>query len=315
MKILVIGGTGMIGGNAALHLRAQGHDVTIAARKAPHPESAVAGLPLLIGDYAKGEITEADLRGFEGIVFAAGQDIRHKPKDADTDSFWRETQIEGVPNFAARAKAAGVKRFVQIGSYYHQVMPELAQKDPYVAARKAADEGARALADADFAAMTLNPPSIVGALAGQDLSRYARFVDWAKGNRPDIPDYGPAGGTNYMSVRSLCQAISSALRAGESGKAYLIGDENLSFTDYFQLYFDLTRSTRPLVERDAEHPLQPDAFIVPGRGFHLRYEPSAEDMALLAYDRGDVRRAMREILAMLPDALPADDAGSLTKGA
>ena len=32
MKILVIGGTGMIGGHAALYLKSQGHDVTVAAR-------------------------------------------------------------------------------------------------------------------------------------------------------------------------------------------------------------------------------------------------------------------------------------------
>ncbi|WP_139280384.1 NAD-dependent epimerase/dehydratase family protein, partial [Rhodococcus tukisamuensis] len=32
MKILVLGGTGMIGAHAALHLRERGNDVTLAAR-------------------------------------------------------------------------------------------------------------------------------------------------------------------------------------------------------------------------------------------------------------------------------------------
>ncbi len=35
MKILVVGGSGMIGGQAAIHLQEQGNEVTIAARKAP----------------------------------------------------------------------------------------------------------------------------------------------------------------------------------------------------------------------------------------------------------------------------------------
>jgi dihydroflavonol-4-reductase len=36
MKILVVGGTGMIGGHAALHLQALGHDVSVAGRNPPH---------------------------------------------------------------------------------------------------------------------------------------------------------------------------------------------------------------------------------------------------------------------------------------
>ena len=32
MKVLVIGGTGALGGHAALHLARQGHDVTITGR-------------------------------------------------------------------------------------------------------------------------------------------------------------------------------------------------------------------------------------------------------------------------------------------
>ena len=32
MKILVVGGTGLLGGHAALYLQALGHDVTLAAR-------------------------------------------------------------------------------------------------------------------------------------------------------------------------------------------------------------------------------------------------------------------------------------------
>lgn len=54
MKILIIGGTGMIGGTTALDLRSLGHEVTIAGRK-PSPSNvpALAHLPYLQGDYLK----------------------------------------------------------------------------------------------------------------------------------------------------------------------------------------------------------------------------------------------------------------------
>ena len=35
MKILIVGGTGLIGGHAALHLQSLGHEITIAARNPP----------------------------------------------------------------------------------------------------------------------------------------------------------------------------------------------------------------------------------------------------------------------------------------
>ncbi|MCI5074485.1 NAD(P)-dependent oxidoreductase [Oricola sp.] len=305
MKVLVIGGTGMIGGHAVQKLAQDGHDVVVGARK-PAPEGTpMARFPALYGDYSQGEFSESELEGFDAVVFAAGNDIRHLPRGTDRDEFWRVMQIEGVPNFVARAKRAGVGRVVQLGSYYHQVMPHLAETDDYVRARKLADEGARALADASFNVSTLNPPSIVGAIQGISAKRYESLAAWARGERPDIPVFAPAGGTNYMSVKSLCEAISGALGNAESGKAYLVGDQNLRFCDFFQLFFDAVGSSQRVEERDEEHPFLPDAFIVPGRGNVLSYEPDPAETDSLGYSRNDVERAVREVV----DMVSADEAG------
>jgi dihydroflavonol-4-reductase len=297
VKVLIVGGTGMIGGHAAMYLKSLGHDVTLGARKPAAAGTPMASMPTIFGDYSQKTFTESDLKPFDGIVFAAGQDIRHLPKGTDEHEFWRVMQIEGVPEFAKLAKRAGVKRFVQLGSYYHQVMPHLIDTVPYVRARSLADEGARALADKDFNVTTLNPPSIVGAIPGVPARRYETLTAWAKGQRPEIPDYAPAGGTNYMSVRSLSEAIAGALTRGESGKPYLIGDANLTFRDFFQKIFDVVGSKRKLEELDKEHPLLPDAFIVPGRGKVLAYEPDPAETKLLGYRRGDVDRAVAEVVA------------------
>lgn len=301
MKTLILGGTGMIGSHIAQQLGAEGHEVVLGARKPVDPGHSLAGLAVLIGDYAAGGYSVAELEGHDAVVFAAGNDIRHVQPGTDTDDFWRRMQIEGVPAFAERAKAAGVKRLVQLGSYYHQVMPELAEKDAYVRARKLADEGARALASADFNVSTLNPPSIVGIAPGVSARRYKGLVDWALGRRPEIPDYAPAGGTNYMSVRSLVQAVSGALRNAQSGKAYLVGDENLSFTEFFQKIFTAAGSSRQLEERDQEHPILPDAFIVPGRGVRLAYDTDPAEDALLGYAKSDIDRALAEIVRQVAD--------------
>lgn len=299
MKILVVGGTGMIGATAALHLREQGNDVTISGRSPVNEASPVASFPALLGDYMAQTFTADMLTGFDAVVFAAGQDVRHKPGDIDEATYWQQAQSAGVPNFAALAKQAGVGRFVQVGSYYHQVRPELAETNAYVAARKAADEGVRALADGSFTACTLNPPSIIGAIAGLSAKRYRRMVSWAAGNEPQFPDFAPTGGTNYMSVRSLAEAIWGALQHGESGKAYLIGDQNLTYQQFFQLLVDAAGGNRVIEERNEEHPFMPDAIIVHGRGNVLAYEPDPAETALLGYQRHDCERAVRELVEVV----------------
>lgn len=285
----------MIGAHAALHLREVGNDVTVAARNPLAEDSPVRDFPVLLGDYTEQTFTVDQLAPFDAVVFAAGQDVRHMGRGVDEAEFWEKTQSGGVPRFAALAKEAGVSRFVQVGSYYHHLRPEMAETSPYIAARKAADEGARALADTTFNVSTLNPPSILGTISGASTKRYRKMFSWAEGNEAQIPDFAPAGGTNFMSVKSLAEAIWGALQNAEAGKAYLIGDQNLTYQQYFQLIVEATGGDRIIEERNEEHPLLPDSFIIQGRGNVIAYESPAEDTALLGYTRNDCGRALTEM--------------------
>jgi dihydroflavonol-4-reductase len=297
-RILVVGGTGMIGSHIAGRLAARGDEVSVMSRGASSDRDpqAIAGMPRVVGDYTAADFSTAALEGFDALVFAAGNDIRHVAEGDDDDTFWRSVQSEGVPAFAARAKQAGVGRFVQIGSYYHQLHPEWAETNPYVAARKAADEGTLALAGEGFSPITLNPPSIVGVVPEKAPRHYRKMLAWVRGEL-DAPElFAPKGGTNYLSVRSLAEAVEGALARGEAGRAYLIGDANLHYNEYFQLLADAAGGDQMIAERDEWHPFLPDRFIVQGRGQVISYEPDAAEAELLGYQRGDVRRAVEEIV-------------------
>ncbi|MBS0199474.1 MAG: nucleoside-diphosphate sugar epimerase, partial [Proteobacteria bacterium] len=117
-----------------------------------------------------------------------------------------------------------------------------------------------------------------------------------------IPAFAPAGGTNFMSYRSLSEALEGALLRGEPGKAYLVGDENLSFAEYFGLFFKAAGNPATLESRDEAHPLLPDVAIPQGRGNWIRYEPDAAETALLGYARGDVANAVAEVVAQYGEA-------------
>lgn len=295
MKILVAGGSGALGGHAAIHLAGKGHDVTIGARGRPNPATPMAGMAFLQGDYIAGDYTPERLSGFDWVLFAAGNDPRHVPAGDDFEAHLIKANHEAVPAFFAACREAGVKRAVQLGSYYHQAAPHLVAGNRYIQSRKAACEGARAQGRAGFDVISVNAPFMVGSVPSLPSAIFQPYVQWAKGQIPIAP-YGPAGGTNFMSFRSLSEAIEGAFERGEAGKAYLAGDENLSFAQYFQLFFDAAGNSARVEERDEEHPMLPDIAIPQGRGNWVRVDPDPNEVATLGYRRGDVKQAVADLI-------------------
>ncbi len=296
MKILVVGGTGLIGGHAAMHLAAQGHAVSIAARKPASDTTPMAKLPLIPGDYLAGDFTAKTLAPFDALVFAAGNDIRHVPPGTDEAAHWQRANVEGVPRFFRIAREAGIGRAVLVGSFYPQAVPQAVEKSSYVRGRKLADEGARALNARGFAVCSVNAPFVTGTVPGLIVPGLAAHVSYARGLIPQIPPFAMPGGVNFMSTTSLSEAIAGALARGEPGKAYLVGDENLSFANYFGELFRAAGRKEPLEVIDREHPMLPDAILYAGRGGTVYYEPDAAETALLQYRRNDVRRTLREVV-------------------
>ncbi|KWR91094.1 NAD-dependent epimerase/dehydratase family protein [Cupriavidus sp. IDO] len=296
MKILIVGGTGMIGGHAALHLRSRGHDVTIAGRNRPAAGTALGELDFLRCDYIASDVPAAQLGAFDALVFAAGNDVRHVPPGSDEAAHWERANVEGVPRFFRAARDAGIRIAVYVGSFYPQAMPRLVADNAYIRSRKLADEGVCALATDAFRVSSVNAPFVVGTVPGLTVPMFKAYTDYARGNFAPMPDFAPPGGVNFISATSLSEAIEGALLRGENGKAYLVGDENLSFQDYFGAFFrDAGRQAPPVI--DQEHPLLPDSAICFGRGNTLYYEPDAAETALLGYRRRDILRTVSEIVS------------------
>jgi nucleoside-diphosphate-sugar epimerase len=295
MKIIVVGGAGMIGGRAALHLKAKGHDVTIAGRNPPAAGTPLGDLPFLRVDYVNMDFDRDALGQFDALVFAAGNDVRHQPEGVG-DQHWHDANSVGVPRFFEAAKKAGIKRAVNVGSFYPQAAPHLVETNAYVKSRKVSDEGVAALADDGFVAMSINAPFVVGAVPGLVIPMFAAYTQYAEGKFAPMPEFAPPGGTNFISTQSLAEAIEGGLERGEPGGSYLVGDENLSFQDYFGAFFEGVGREKPPV-RDEEHPMLPDGAIFFGRGNSLFYDTDPKVAELLGYRRNDIVPAIREIVA------------------
>lgn len=296
MNILVVGGTGLIGGHAALHLVAQGHDVTLLARSTP-VVPALEALPFIEGDYAVDDFSDGRLEGFDALVFAAGGDIRHIPTDGSMspEAFYTRYNSEGIPAFFEAARDAGIKRAVYIGTYYPQVAPEQVEHSPYVRSRKIADEAIRAMSGPDFAVISLNAPFVLGQLEGLEVPHLKMLIDYARGEIEQAPLFAIPGATNHISVTSLSQAVAGALTNGRPGQAYLVGDENLDWQTYLERWCRHSGNPQTLEVRDAEHPMLPDMILFAGRGTDTSYEP--EGVAELGYERNLIDDTIAAIVA------------------
>jgi nucleoside-diphosphate-sugar epimerase len=296
MKTLVVGGTGLIGGTIALHLQGLGHDVSVMSRK-PSEAPGLKDLPCVQGDYINDNCDDGRLEGFEALVFAAAADIRNVPQDGSVtfEEFYTKANDIAVPRFFEAAKKAGIKRAVYIGTFYPQVAPQQIGVDPYVTSRHNTDVAVLALNDDGFNVCSLNPPFVLGSLPGLPVPHLDALVYYAKGLIPEMPVFAPRGGTNHISTHSLAQATANALEKGEGGKPYLIGDENLSWKEYLELWFAAAGNPTELTVSEDEHPMFPNIILFAGPGATVSFDMSDEDMAVLNYDRNQIKGLIEQI--------------------
>ncbi|MFT6163896.1 MAG: nucleoside-diphosphate-sugar epimerase [Zhongshania aliphaticivorans] len=297
MKVLVVGGTGLIGGEIALYLQENGHAVTLMSRK-PTTVPGLADMSFLQGDYISDDFSDGRLNGFDWLVFSAAADIRNIPQDGSVSpqDFYTKANDEAVPRFFAAARDAGFSRAVMVGTFYPQVAPQQIGVCPYVTSRHNTDVAVRALSNEKFSVCSINAPFVLGNIPGMDVPYISALEQYARGNIPGLPVFAPKGGTNHISSRSLAQAALNALNKGEPGKGYLVGDENYSWKEYLELWFEAVGNPLELEVRDDDHPMFPNVIMFAGAGATVSYEPAAEDMAVLGYDRHQIKALIKRIV-------------------
>lgn len=288
MKTLVIGGTGFAGGYAANHLDKKGHKVTVMGRNPPPANTPMAALPFVQGNYIEDDLRDGRLEGFDALLFAAGNDITKMPMDGSVtpEDFFKKANTEAIPKLFEAAKAAGIKRCANLGTFYPHVAPEQVGKDPYVTSRAAADEAIRAMSNADFNVCSVNAPFILGHVPNLNVSHLGAMAAYARGDLAGMPIFAPKGGTNHVNLLTVAEALLGALERGESGKAYLIGDANYSWKEYLERWFTAVGNPTEIDVREDNHPLLPNIIMYAGVGATVSYEANDQEAELLGYGRG-----------------------------
>ena len=174
MKVFMIGGTGLLGSEAAKVLISRGHEVTAMALP-PLPEGAVLPPEMKIeyGNYL--EMSDDELRkhltGCDGFVFAAGVDERVEGP-APIYNLYKKYNIDPINRLLKLAKECGVKHVSICGSYFSyfaKTMPELelTRWHPYIRSRVDQENAAMSFADENFSVAVLELPYIFGTQPGR----------------------------------------------------------------------------------------------------------------------------------------------------
>ena len=239
MKICMIGGTGLLGSEAAKVLIERGHQVTSIALP-PLPAGAVLPpeMEIQYGNYLT--MTDAEIcelfKGCEGFVFAAGVDERVEGPAPIYDLF-EKYNITPIKRLLKLAKQCGIKHVAICGSYFayfEKIWPEkkLAKWHPYIRSRRDQEEAAMAFAGPGFDVAVLELPYIFGTQPGRKPV-WVFLVEMIR-NMKRVTMY-PKGGTTMVTVHQVGEAIAGAIERNRGGKCYPIGYYNMTWKEMLKI--------------------------------------------------------------------------------
>lgn len=241
-SVLVIGGTGLIGYHTAITLLKHDYKVTILSRntqpyQAYFPSSThFANLDIDTADDHSDTLTQA-FKGIDVLIYATGADSRTIPK-APADSYYHHHNVEICEKVLKCARAAGVRRIVIMGSYFNyldRIWPDLklSETQPYIRSRKEQTTMALGLGSKDFTVSIIEIPYVIGSMPGRK-PMWTPLVKYLRA--PFLPHFTAHGGTALITVQHLAEATRCILEAPHPKEIYSLGEKNIQWAEFNQLF-------------------------------------------------------------------------------
>lgn len=251
MKIMIVGGTGLLGFHALEVALKRGYSV-----------NALAIDDVVLGAWYPGEVNveygdvfelpeeylKKRFEGYDAMVYAVGPDDRITPA-APAYGFFRPRLVDSCAKVAVAARRAGVKKFVLLNSYFayfDRIWPEkeLAKHHPYIRCRVEQAELVIAAGQDSMDVMVLELPYIFGSMPNRTpLWKEVLLDRFAAGNKI----YFPKGGTNMITAEHVGEAIIGAIEKGRHAVRYTVGDENRTFNDMLSMMMSAIGENKKII--------------------------------------------------------------------
>ena len=245
MKIFMIGGTGLLGCEAATTLIKRGHQVKSVALP-PLPEGAPIPkeMELVFGDINKktDEEIEQMLEGCDCFIFAAGVDER-KEFPAPVMDYYYKYNIAPLERIFPLCKKAGVKRAVVLGSYFSylsKIKPDmnLEERNPYFKSRLIQEDVCKKACDDNFSVAVLELPYIFGTQPGR-RPVWTVLIEQISGMDKLPFTLYPKGGTAMLTCRQVGQAIAGAAVREKAGfEAIPVAMYNMKWDKFLKIVYE-----------------------------------------------------------------------------
>ena len=227
MKVFITGASGFVGGAAARHLAAKGHEI-VAMSRSESSDAKIRALGATPMRCDLENVAAEHMQGADAVIHSAAYVEAWGPKDA-----WHKFNVLGTQRVLDAAKEAGVKRFIHIGTEAAIVHGQhvrgadetypLAPGSPYpyCATKAQAEMKVRRANAPGFETIVLRPRFIWGP--GDTTLLPVIEAMAAAGNWTWI-DHGSAV-TSTTHIDNLVHAIELALEHGTPGQAYFVLDD------------------------------------------------------------------------------------------
>lgn len=252
-KAFIFGGLGYLGYKVATHFVSQGYEVKTVDLKPLTAEQVtefygadnkVEYLSANFGNYTDEQVIEV-LKGCTSFVYCAGADERITAT-IPSASFYYERNVLPTVRMVKLAAAAGIKKFVILGSYTAyfalNLFPELhLMEQGYPQTRVlqelvSINEGTRFGVDV----CVLRLPYIFGCnKTTSNVPLWAMYREWIKQSGAEGKLYCPEGSTAAVTHLQVAEAALGAVEHGAHGGRYHINGRTLRYTEFYGEYLKI----------------------------------------------------------------------------
>jgi len=315
-KTLVTGGTGFVGRAVVTALLNAGRQVRVLVRDPKHPASAGLDVEVAVGNLLDADSLARAVQGCDRVFHVAADYRLWVPDPAEMYA----VNVDGTRALLAAAAAAGVERVVYTSTVGALGNPGNGTPGTeatavniremvgdYKRSKFLAEEAALDFAAKGLPVVVVNPSTPVGPWDSRPTPTGRMVIDYLQGRMPAYLETG----LNLVHVKDVARGHLLAEEKGRVGEKYILGHENLSLSQIFQMLAEISGIPAPTVKL-AYGLVLPMAYLAEFWARHVsRREPrmtvtavrmakkymyfdSSKAMEELGYAPTSVRRALEE---------------------
>lgn len=253
MKKLVTGSTGLLGSAIVRELLKDGEEVKVLIRKTSDTRN-LDGLDVerCYGDIRDEASMKEALKGCDTLYFAAAHFAHWTPDQ----KLPYDINVEGTKASMQAALDANIEKVVYtsttntLGAHGPVLVDETGEfnhwktKDHYCISKYLGEVEAKKFVERGLPVVIVNPTIMIGEYDRKPTPSGMLILDVAAQRMPGYIE----GGSNIIDVEDAARGHILAAKKGRVGERYILGNENMTITDYFELIADVAGVKPPRIK-------------------------------------------------------------------